>query len=190
MNPNLRSLQEKWYVPSGLWAQHRNVIAAMAQKAGLNCIRLVWSTEMALRSSNGSVKVPVAALSANPDLQGKGPLQVLDAVIAALAQQVRAAQIPNLSGLVIDVGELPSELGCTASCLTCWLRLFATIQQAAGEEASSTKHSKEYDAWPVKNRQQAMIAGASPHLTTTHCWCYWRCFWFGAAAGAGPDGYP
>jgi hypothetical protein len=60
----------------------------MAQQAGLNCIRLVWSTEMALRSSNGSIGVPAAALYANPDLQGKGPLQVLDAVIAAIAQQV------------------------------------------------------------------------------------------------------
>lgn len=79
--------QEKWYVPSGLWAQHRSTIAGMARRAGLNCIRLVWSTEMALRSANGSIGVPTAALYANPDLQGKGPLQVLDAVIAAIAQQ-------------------------------------------------------------------------------------------------------
>jgi hypothetical protein len=82
------TLQEKWYVPSGLWAQHRSVIAAKAQAAGLNCIRLVWSTEMAIRSANGSVQVPAAALYANPDLQGKGPLQVLDAVIAVITQQV------------------------------------------------------------------------------------------------------
>uniref|UniRef100_A0A383WF09 Glycoside hydrolase family 5 domain-containing protein n=1 Tax=Tetradesmus obliquus TaxID=3088 RepID=A0A383WF09_TETOB len=80
-------MQEKWYVPSGLWAQHRSTIAGMARRAGLNCIRLVWSTEMALRSANGSIGVPTAALYANPDLQGKGPLQVLDAVIAAIAQQ-------------------------------------------------------------------------------------------------------
>jgi hypothetical protein len=100
-------LQEKWYVPSGLWAQHRNVIASMAQKAGLNCIRLVWSTEMALRSSNGSVGVPVAALSANPDLQGKGPLQVLDAVIAAIAQQV---------SVKLQTSTTSCRMSCTSAC--------------------------------------------------------------------------
>lgn len=75
-------------MPSGLWAQHRSVIASMAKKIGLNCIRLVWSLEMALRSANYTAIVPKEALTANSDLFGKSPLQVLDAVIAALAKQV------------------------------------------------------------------------------------------------------
>lgn len=81
-------VQERWYVPSGLWAQHRNKIAAMAKSGGFNCIRLVWSLEMALKSADGSAVVPKAALLSNPDLAGLTPLQVLDAVIGAIAKQV------------------------------------------------------------------------------------------------------
>ncbi|GBF94600.1 endoglucanase e1 [Raphidocelis subcapitata] len=77
--------QERWFVPSGLWAQPRGTIAALARGAGLNCIRLVWSVEAALRGANGTAAVPDAAVAANPDLKGRGPLEVWDAVIAALA---------------------------------------------------------------------------------------------------------
>lgn len=84
--------QERWYVPSGLWAQHRSNIAAMAKQGGFNCIRLVWSLEMALKTADGAVMfVPnqTLALKANPDLMGKNPLQVFDAVVRAVTQQVR-----------------------------------------------------------------------------------------------------
>ena len=69
-------MQEKWFVPAGLWVQHRRTIAGMARKARLNCIRLVWSLEAVLRSANGTATVPAAALTANPDLIGRSPLQV------------------------------------------------------------------------------------------------------------------
>lgn len=80
--------QEKWFVPSGLWQQPVNTITRLAKQAGFNCIRIVWSTEMVLRSSNGTATVPQQAVSANPELVGKSPLQVMDAVINAIAQQV------------------------------------------------------------------------------------------------------
>jgi hypothetical protein len=68
--------QEKWFVPSGLWAQPRRVIARMARQGGLNCIRLVWSLEAVLRAANGTAVVPAAAVAANRDLAGQSPLQV------------------------------------------------------------------------------------------------------------------
>jgi aryl-phospho-beta-D-glucosidase BglC (GH1 family) len=80
--------QEKWFVPSGLWQQPASTITTLAKQAGFNCIRIVWSTEMVLRSANGTATVPQQAVSANPGLVGKSPLQVMDAVIASIAQQV------------------------------------------------------------------------------------------------------
>jgi hypothetical protein len=73
-------------VPSGLWAQPRGTIAAMAKAAGLNCIRLVWSVEAVLKAT--AADVPAQALTANLDLRGKTPLAVMEAVVATLAQQV------------------------------------------------------------------------------------------------------
>jgi endoglucanase len=81
-------MQEKWYVPSGLWARHRRVIAGAAAAASLNCLRIVWSLEAVVKSSNGTAAVPAEAVAANPDLVGKGPLEVLDAVIAAAWEKV------------------------------------------------------------------------------------------------------
>jgi hypothetical protein len=81
--------QEAWFVPSGLWAQHRRSIAGLAASGGFNCVRLVVSLEMVLGSANGSAVVPPQAVAANDDLRGRTPLQVLDAVIAAIIKQVR-----------------------------------------------------------------------------------------------------
>lgn len=81
--------QEAWFAPSGLWAQHQRVIAGLAASGGFNCVRLVVSLEMVLGCKNGSAVVPSQALAANQDLHGATPLQVLDAVIAAVIKQVR-----------------------------------------------------------------------------------------------------
>lgn len=90
--------QERWFVPSGLWAAHRDDIARLAASTGwVNCVRLVWSTEMALRGSNGSATVPEEAISANPDLVGRGPLEVLDAVVASLAAMGLVVVLDNHS---------------------------------------------------------------------------------------------
>jgi len=83
--------QEKWFAPNGLHQQPVSKLAVLTQRAGFNCVRLVWSLEMALGSAAGSSIVPDQAVAANPGLLGKTPLEVFDAVIAALAAQVRSA---------------------------------------------------------------------------------------------------
>jgi hypothetical protein len=91
--------QEAWFVPSGLWAARRATIARSARAARLNCIRLVWSVEAVLRAANGTAAVPAAAIKANTDLAGKGPLQVLDAVIEAITAEVgRGVAMAGRSG--------------------------------------------------------------------------------------------
>lgn len=93
--------QEKFMVPSGLWARDRVAIARMAASIGLNCLRIVWSLDAVAASgvalgSNGAAgagagarrAVPEAAVKANPDLIGKTPLEVLDAVVAAASDAV------------------------------------------------------------------------------------------------------
>jgi endoglucanase len=60
----------------------------MAKLAGLNCIRLVWSLEMALKPGAAP---PKEALTANPDLVGKSALQVFDAVVKAIADAVSSS---------------------------------------------------------------------------------------------------
>lgn len=88
-------MQERWFVPSGMWAQDRSAIARMARKARLNCVRLVWSLEAVLRSANGTAAVPAAAVSANRDLAGKAPLQVGCGSVAQAAHRARAAPSSN-----------------------------------------------------------------------------------------------
>jgi hypothetical protein len=80
--------QEAWGVPSGLWARPARDIAATALAAGLNCVRLVWSVEGVLRAANGSAAVPAEAVAADTGLAGKGPLQVMDAVVEAVTAEV------------------------------------------------------------------------------------------------------
>ncbi|KAI8465570.1 MAG: glycoside hydrolase superfamily [Monoraphidium minutum] len=79
--------QEKWYVPSGMWARPRAAIARKAAAALLNCVRLVWSLEAVLRAANGTAVVPHEAMAANPDLKDRSPLEVMDAVIAAITAE-------------------------------------------------------------------------------------------------------
>eukprot|EP00775_Hariotina_reticulata_P004021 gene4021-4269_t len=52
---------------------------------------------MVLRSSNGTATVPQQAVSANPELVGKSPLQVMDAVINSIAQQGMLVILDNHS---------------------------------------------------------------------------------------------
>lgn len=91
--------QEKWYVPSGLWAQHRSSIAQKAASIGLNCIRMVWSVEGVLGPNSGKyvARVPPQALAANPDLVCKSPLEVMDAVIQAIADAGMVVILDNHS---------------------------------------------------------------------------------------------
>lgn len=123
--------QEAGYVPSGLWAAHRSEIAAQARAMGLNCIRLPWSLEavlgpgrpqaqQAVAAAAGSAaggggagqrpapRVPPALLAANPDLVGRSPLGVLDAVVEAIGSQGLLVILDNHSsdaGFCCDIDD-------------------------------------------------------------------------------------
>jgi endoglucanase len=71
------------YAIGGLDTLERHAIAASLRNLGFNSIRLVWSNELIEKN-------PVVAaerLAANPDLVGRTALEVMDAVVAALAEQ-------------------------------------------------------------------------------------------------------
>ena len=51
-------------------------------------MRLHFSVESVIRSASSTAAVPEKAVAANPDLKGKNPLEVMDAVVKALADAV------------------------------------------------------------------------------------------------------
>jgi endoglucanase len=70
-------------VPLGLDHADVDAIAALIKRFGFNSVRIPWALQMF--EQNPVVAAPL--LSANPALQGKTALEVLDAVIDALARQ-------------------------------------------------------------------------------------------------------
>jgi endoglucanase len=70
------------FVPGGLDKQHRSSIAHTIRALGFNSVRLPFSNEM-LRQT----QTDAAMLSANPDLVGKAPIEVYDAVVEALTNE-------------------------------------------------------------------------------------------------------
>lgn len=69
-------------VPGGLHARKAKHIALTLKQMGFNCVRLPWSVEMVQTNSKvWSNKL----LGANRELKGKNTLEILDAVIDALA---------------------------------------------------------------------------------------------------------
>jgi endoglucanase len=79
---NWYGFDEKEYVPGGLDHAPLNVIIDQIQKIGVNSVRLPWANETLERNP----PVPGYAVAANPQFKGKHALDVMDAVIAALAQ--------------------------------------------------------------------------------------------------------
>jgi len=71
------------YVVAGLDHVRLDDLAAEIRALGFDAVRLPWSNEM----FESDPPVAAARLAANPALQGKRALDVLDAVIAALAHQ-------------------------------------------------------------------------------------------------------
>lgn len=69
-------------VPDGLAYNERHAIAKLIRKLGFNSVRIPWCNEMVARNPI----VDEARVSKNPDLVGKSTLEVLDAVIEALAR--------------------------------------------------------------------------------------------------------
>lgn len=80
---NWYGAEEKDYVVAGLDRAPLAELALRLRGLGYNAVRLPWSNEMYER--NPVIAAPL--LSQNPQLVGKRALEVLDAVIAALAHQ-------------------------------------------------------------------------------------------------------
>ena len=80
---NWYGAEEKDYVVAGLDSAPLPELAKRIRELGYNTVRLPWSNEMVER--NPLIAEPL--LSKNPQLVGKRALEVLDAVIAALAHQ-------------------------------------------------------------------------------------------------------
>ncbi|MFE2928812.1 glycoside hydrolase family 5 protein [Streptomyces goshikiensis] len=86
--------QDSHGIPLGLDRVPLPTLLADFRALGLNSIRLPFSNEM-LRTS---APVPDAAVAANPALRGRTPLQVYDAVVAALTDAGFAVILNNHTG--------------------------------------------------------------------------------------------
>jgi endoglucanase len=75
--------EEQDYVPAGLERADRRDIAKLIRVMGFNSVRIPWSNEM----FELNPVVADAVIAKNPDLAGGRALDVLDAVIAALAHE-------------------------------------------------------------------------------------------------------
>jgi endoglucanase len=80
---NWYGASDEFNIVLGLDIRHRDDIAQSIKTAGFNSVRLPFSNEM-LRIEES---VDRRLISANPDLYGKKPLEIFDAIIAALAKQ-------------------------------------------------------------------------------------------------------
>jgi endoglucanase len=104
---NWYGAEEEDFVVAGLDRIDLDLLAASIREMGFNAVRLPWSNELVERNP----KVDAARLSANPQLlrsdRETRALDVLDAVIAALARQ----------GLVVVLDNHVSDAGwcCTAA---------------------------------------------------------------------------
>ena len=80
---NWYGASEDMGVPAGLDRTDRSTLAGLIAAQGFNCVRFpfsVWMTEQ-------TAPVPQQYLAANPDLDGKTPLEVYDACVKALTDR-------------------------------------------------------------------------------------------------------
>ncbi|MEV0182110.1 cellulase family glycosylhydrolase [Streptomyces sp. NPDC050625] len=83
--------QNSYGIPLGLDRAPLPALLADFHALGINSIRLPFSNEMI----HSTTPVPDTAVTANPQLRGKTPLQVYDAVVAALTQDGFAVVLNN-----------------------------------------------------------------------------------------------
>ncbi|MFG3053459.1 glycoside hydrolase family 5 protein [Kitasatospora sp. NPDC048239] len=83
--------QQSFGVPLGLDRAPVSAILAGFRQLGLNSIRLPFSNELV----HATAPVPDRAVAANPQLRGRTPLQVLDAVVEALTADGFAVILNN-----------------------------------------------------------------------------------------------
>ncbi|MER6388191.1 cellulase family glycosylhydrolase [Streptomyces sp. NPDC001523] len=86
--------QDSHGIPLGLDRVPLTTLTADFRALGLNSIRLPFSNEML----HETVPVPDSAVAANPALRGRTPLQVYDAVVAALTDAGFAVILNNHTG--------------------------------------------------------------------------------------------
>jgi|SRR5579863_2436038 len=79
---NWYGFDEKEFVAGGLDHAPLAAIVAQIKEIGVNSVRLPWANETLERDP----EVPAYAVAANPELRGKHAMEVMDAVIAALAR--------------------------------------------------------------------------------------------------------
>ncbi len=92
---NWYGFEELDHVPAGLEVRHVDDIAQTIAALGFNSVRLPFSLEM-VEATEPVGEIPLAA---NPDLVGRTPIEVMDAVIDALAR----------AGLVVILDNHSSE---------------------------------------------------------------------------------
>ncbi|MER5917024.1 cellulase family glycosylhydrolase [Streptomyces sp. NPDC001982] len=83
--------QNSYGIPLGLDRAPLTELLADFHQIGINSVRLPFSNEMI----HATAPVPDVAVAANPHLRGKTPLQVYDAVVAALTQDGFAVVLNN-----------------------------------------------------------------------------------------------
>ncbi|MGW2934009.1 glycoside hydrolase family 5 protein [Streptomyces sp. NPDC001156] len=83
--------QDSYGIPLGLDRAPLSELLGDFHELGINSIRLPFSNEML----HTTAAVPDVAVTANPQLRGKTPLQVYDAVVAALTQDGFAVILNN-----------------------------------------------------------------------------------------------
>ncbi|MGW9025140.1 glycoside hydrolase family 5 protein [Streptomyces sp. NPDC055722] len=83
--------QDSYGIPLGLDRAPLSELLGDFDELGINSIRLPFSNEML----HTTAAVPDVAVTANPQLRGKTPLQVYDAVVAALTQDGFAVILNN-----------------------------------------------------------------------------------------------
>ncbi|MFD9796543.1 glycoside hydrolase family 5 protein [Streptomyces sp. NPDC059070] len=83
--------QDSYGIPLGLDRVPLAALVSDFRALGLNSVRLPFSNEMI----HTTAPVPDAALAANPSLRGRTPLQVYDAVVAALTGEGLAVILNN-----------------------------------------------------------------------------------------------
>ena len=79
---NWYGFDEKEYVPGGLDHAPLARIIAMIRAIGVNSVRLPWANQ----TLEHNPQPPAYAIAANPEFQGLRAMEIMDAVIAALAQ--------------------------------------------------------------------------------------------------------
>ncbi len=90
---NWYGFEELDYVPAGLEIAHISDIARSIAGLGFNSVRLPFSMEMVEQTE----PVEPLVVAANPELEGRTPIEVMDAVIDALAKEGLVVILDNHS---------------------------------------------------------------------------------------------